>query len=981
MSKIKRIISMLLAVIMLFSCIAFSLTSCIGDGGEGDGGGEGNEPDNKPEGDDPDKNLSAKIDYTVNVKTEGGMPIANCPVIIYTYADGALKDLKDFATTDANGKATFKVEGDVTGYAVTVDSELPKGYSANAHYPLVGTSLDISVETSLVKDESITGTELTLGDMMYDFTVTDVFGNRITLSELLTDKKMVLLNFWYVDCSACQLEFPYMKSVYEEYSDDVAIIALNPFDDELSIRSYAGEMGFEFEVVKDNLSIFQCFGVENYPTSVVIDRYGMVSLIEVGALPSERGFRVMFDHFIGEDYIQQKVESLDDITPIEYPDVEMPSSEEIADVFESGTVDAEYSAAEDDEMSWPFVIGEKDGVACIKTSNAGKVASYAQMIVNISLKAGEAVAFDYFSSTESDADILYVLVDGKDIFRISGESDKFETCYSYVALEDGEYELAFVYIKDGDTDVGEDTVYLKNLRIVSENDINTPTYIYRFASNKPNEYGEYQEYAKVVLGADGYYHVDSATGPILLASLVGIRTHFSVEQDIYTLTLGVVGIEDAILKYCNYASNSQINGVCPVNEELSALLKEVARLKGNNPHENTWLEICCYYQAYGTNEQLSDPIKGLAPFSAYEVELNPEGAGEDAFPNSVTYNRPIMPRGLFHVFRPAVSGVYQITSKSDYEVNAWIFKNGDFEKRVPWLTYDNVDRMNFDTTNCRMIAYLEAGTDYYINIAFYDVYQFGTIDFRVDRLGDAGVYRFSLASPGFFTYHENVSGSVNKIVSGGIDVVLGEDGIWREARYDGNGALVGSIIYADFTFDTNIFGKNKPIYSDKAGIVDLIESGAFNFRYSENDLYVLNTLAKNNGDVEKTKADLLAELGSELYGDYYVDELGNTNEGFAVDAVLSETYHGILGAEAVYDYSDRIREIAENDIIKAGYNETLKETILEGDARIGCVIVTEELANILQLLMDKYTFRGVENSWAKLCYYHEYFGPEATTQQ
>ena len=53
-----------------------------------------------------------------------------------------------------------------------------------------------------------------------------------------------------------------------------------------------------------------------------------------------------------------------------------------------------------------------------------------------------------------------------------------------------------------------------------------------------------------------------------------------------------------------------------------------------------------------------------------------------------------------------------------------------------------------------------------------------------------------------------------------------------------------------------------------------------------------------------------------------------------------------------------------------------EDVIKEGDARIGCVIVTEELANILQLLMDKYTFKGVDNSWAKLCYYSEYFGPE-----
>ena len=32
------------------------------------------------------------------------------------------------------------------------------------------------------------------------------------------------------------------------------------------------------------------------------------------------------------------------------------------------------------------------------------------------------------------------------------------------------------------------------------------------------------------------------------------------------------------------------------------------------------------------------------------------------------------------------------------------------------------------------------------------------------------------------------------------------------------------------------------------------------------------------------------------------------------------------------------------------------------------------LAELLQTLMDKYTFAGVENSWAKLCYYYQHMG-------
>ena len=45
----------------------------------------------------------------------------------------------------------------------------------------------------------------------------------------------------------------------------------------------------------------------------------------------------------------------------------------------------------------------------------------------------------------------------------------------------------------------------------------------------------------------------------------------------------------------------------------------------------------------------------------------------------------------------------------------------------------------------------------------------------------------------------------------------------------------------------------------------------------------------------------------------------------------------------------------------------------EGDTK-GCVPMTERLAEILQLLMDKYTFKDVDQSWLKLCYYFKHYG-------
>ncbi|MBR5144307.1 MAG: hypothetical protein IKW53_04575, partial [Clostridia bacterium] len=230
-------------------------------------------------------------------------------------------------------------------------------------------------------------------------------------------------------------------------------------------------------------------------------------------------------------------------------------------------------------------------------------------------------------------------------------------------------------------------------------------------------------------------------------------------------------------------------------------------------------------------------------------------------------------------------------------------------------------------------------------------------------------------SPGPFTSLISPSGELTETIIRGISVELDANGFYREKRDDGR---IGSIVYADFTQYTVIFNGNV-FYSDNPDRIDMIDAGAFNFSYSEEDLYVLNYLAKVGGDVEKCRTGLKAELG-DAYNKTYVsfDEYGNSfiENGFAVEEVLAGIYHGKGNDETA-----TMREYAKK-IIKAGDTITtvsadgttiVEEVVQEGDARIGCVAVDAELAAILQQLMDKYTFEGVENSWLKLCYYEQYF--------
>ncbi len=954
-TTVRAILALLLLASMLFSM----LCACTGGSDNNDDNGSGDpstNPDTPSQGEGPDDpdggEPTVKVEYSIKVLSAGGLALDK--VKVYVYADDTLDDLEGFAETNADGVATMKLPKKSAYSAVLTG--VPEGYDVAKSYAITGTFTSITLTSAVIKSESLAGVSYELGSVMHDFSVITRDGENVRLSELLKEKKAVMLNFWFTTCTWCLKEFPYMASAYEKFKDDIEILAMNHTDTEDDIDMFEAMYGLDplpFPKVRDYTQLKSAFSIGNYPTSVIIDRYGVICLIEVGGVPSAEPFEKAFEYFSADNYTQKLFANISELTPIEKPTVDMPSSDEIGGVFNKGEIEVTYRPETEEgasESAWPFVIGEKNGVSCIMSSNAGKSSTFAIMYADVTLKKGQALAFDYISSSERGADALVIIVDGEDIYQISGVGENWSTCYPYVATEDGTYEVAFVYMKDSTTNEGDDRVYLKDLRVVSEADVDSPTYIPRNAATNPDEFGfSYQDYVTPVFNEkDGYYHVNDKNGPLLIANLMGY-TNFS-DSTIYNLvcdpTSPAYQYYDEILPYFSYASNSEFNGFCTVNAELRDILESIANVAGLEPENpNQWLKMCVYYDAYGTNgAQLVDPIRGLAPFSAFEAK-----EGKD---NSVTYNRVIMPRGLLYKFVPTRSGAYRITSDSDYEVNAWIFLEENIAENKPFYTYNGGERMYNDSINCSMVMYMEAGKAYYIDIAYYDVYQEGTFTFEIKYLAPTTEI-FTIASPGFFTYYENENTeSVNEIIAGGIDVVLGSDGYYHEKRADGS---LGSVVYADFVGSTGIFNKS---------LTQMIALGSFNFAMTEGDQYILTYIAqfyKDLGiDADARPADhreALITKFKELWGDSYTEYASI----YEIEDVIAGIYHG---------EGEDLTALAQKYANDASKVNSPAE-------RVGCVAVNEELAELLQILMDKYTFEGVDTSWRKLCYYYQYFGPQA----
>ncbi len=958
MKETTRLLSLLLAVVMIMSACCLAFAGCDNTPTEPTGKPTSSpvekpteKPTEKPS--DNNQNNPTTSTYTISVKTAGGMVLPNVMVFIQ---EG--NSIITYATTDENGEAS--VDAPVKdGYTATVPNT-PTGYTAQASYAFVDKHADVVLTSSVITEGSPTAI-YKLGDVMYDFTVTTYDDKEeMTLSEILKEKDMVLINYWYDGCGYCLQEFPEMDEVYKRYSDSVEVLALSPVDDDDAIaaymKKYIGEgalpaEGLSFPVAYDDQGIIANFAPSGAPTSIIVDRYGVVCLVMVGAMSGHQ-FEAIFDYFTADDYQQQLIEDPSTLTPVAKPDgVEMPSSDEIGAVLNKGDINVTYHGetdSEDAEYAWPFIVGQKNGVDCIKTSNAFKHSTYSIIYADVELKAGQAIAFDYWASTELGADILYILVDRQDMYQLSGDGDNWETVYPYVAIEDGTYELALCYMKDSGGDTGDDTMYIKDLRVVDANDIDKETYIYRHAANDFNELGSgYNSYVEVVLGADGYYHVGEADGPILLANLMGysrFSNTMSVWMMAYNGLIKLNGIDyvDQFEKYSNYSINSRMYGYCSVNQELRELLEIVCQAVGteaDNPNE--WLQMCVYYDAYGTNgEEMMDPIKGLAPFSAFEAKLD--------IANKVTYTQIVMPRGYLYAFTPEESGVYRITSFStadgvvsgvDYAVDAWLFD----ENHELIYTYEHSEKMWQDEKNVSIVRYMEAGKTYYIDIAYYDIYAAGSFTFRIERIGDTADI-FTLASPGPFTMADDGDGEIDYGATpdaGGVDVMLGSDGKYYVKNDDGT---QGPVLYVDFWSIIGGFSHS---------VEDAIKLDGFKFEKTslDQDIEEYITYFADN-DIDEVQGF------TELWGEYLYAQRVEL-----IEDVKNGIYHGIG------DYTEQISAYLD-DLITNSENEELN----------GCVEVTEELAEILQIYMDYYTFVGVEHGWTKLCFYYKHYGPTVAAE-
>lgn len=123
------------------------------------------------------------------------------------------------------------------------------------------------------------GASLEVGDNAPDFEVTTLAGKTFRLSDYEGDKP-VYLKFWATWCSYCKVEMPHLQSIYNQYGDDVEVLAVNVGinDSVANIEQFFNQGGFNLPVVIDQQGdLVSDYGIVGTPHHVLIDREGLIA--------------------------------------------------------------------------------------------------------------------------------------------------------------------------------------------------------------------------------------------------------------------------------------------------------------------------------------------------------------------------------------------------------------------------------------------------------------------------------------------------------------------------------------------------------------------------------------------------------------------------------------------------------------------------------------------------------------------------------
>lgn len=90
--------------------------------------------------------------------------------------------------------------------------------------------------------------------------------------------KILVINFWFINCPPCRAEIPLLNKLVSFYADDTSIvfisIALEPKND---LKDFLKKIPFDYRIIYNGKKLAWKYNVEAYPTNLIVNREGIIA--------------------------------------------------------------------------------------------------------------------------------------------------------------------------------------------------------------------------------------------------------------------------------------------------------------------------------------------------------------------------------------------------------------------------------------------------------------------------------------------------------------------------------------------------------------------------------------------------------------------------------------------------------------------------------------------------------------------------------
>ena len=122
---------------------------------------------------------------------------------------------------------------------------------------------------------------VTVGKTLPQFTLLGLDGQSVTVGP---SDRVMIINFWATWCPPCRGEMPELNDFYLEYQSRINFYAINLQEDPVKVNNFMYKNGYSLPTLVDtDGAIGSLFQIQAIPTTLVVDRDGVIQFVQRGA--------------------------------------------------------------------------------------------------------------------------------------------------------------------------------------------------------------------------------------------------------------------------------------------------------------------------------------------------------------------------------------------------------------------------------------------------------------------------------------------------------------------------------------------------------------------------------------------------------------------------------------------------------------------------------------------------------------------------